>query len=118
MGFARENQVRIRLPAGGKWIRTLGPSRLILGEGGLERRRPISRGDQQFESPSLQPGVPTLCDSTEGRNRLELRQIVGYREARRFARNEYVSERSHALIVVKRCQCNAVFCNRRWPIRR
>ena len=27
-----ENQVRTRLPAGGKWIRTLGLPRLILGE--------------------------------------------------------------------------------------
>jgi len=55
---------------------------------------------------------------SRGRNRLELRQIVGYLEPRRFARNEYVSERSHARIVVKRRQRNAIFCNRRWPIRR
>jgi len=55
---------------------------------------------------------------SRGRNRLELRQIVGYLEPRRFARNEYVSQRSHARIVVKRCQRNAIFCNRRWPIRR
>src|SRR5882762_846697 len=32
MGSAPENQVRTGLAAGGKWIRTLGPSRLILGE--------------------------------------------------------------------------------------
>ena len=52
-----ENQVRTGLPAGGKWIRTLGPSLLILGEEKgrrsirvVARRCPFSRGDQRFES--------------------------------------------------------------------
>jgi hypothetical protein len=37
MGFARENQVRVRLPAGGRWIRTPGPSR------GFPRSEPVAR---------------------------------------------------------------------------
>ena len=64
-----ESQVRIRLPAGGRRMRTLGPSR---GQGkvGVERRRlekrPPRTGDRGFESPYLQRGVMCEPDSSIG----------------------------------------------------
>src|SRR6266436_3049179 len=63
MGFARENRVRIRLPAGGKRIRTLGPRYIygvcetVLGVWCAYAFRPErptrSQGDRRLESAFL-----------------------------------------------------------------
>src|SRR5467141_110097 len=78
MGFVPENQVRTRLPAGGKWIRTFGPSqgmsqiRTVGAErdigrrkrrflyGGTDGSNPVPSGSQ---SVSL---VPSAATGTKG----------------------------------------------------
>jgi hypothetical protein len=66
---------------------------LIFGkETGTEIDQAVSKepslftGDQRFESPTGESLLSAIL--SRGRNRLELRQIIGYLEPRRFARND------------------------------
>src|ERR1700730_877582 len=66
MGFVPENQVRTELPAGGRWIRTIGPrherggfccGRRIAGPNGGSQKGLFLMRYRWFESISLQRGV-------------------------------------------------------------
>src|SRR3984893_81831 len=68
MGFAAENQVRTGLPAGGKWIRTIGPRprsssiRAMRAEI-VGRSTDVFRRDREFDVSALQGRLSTSSQS-------------------------------------------------------